>query len=130
MKKYYRGAHTKHRHMFHIIWLPKYRKKVLSGRVKARVEELIRECASTNNWEIQELNVQLDHVHLMIQLPPSVSVSKAVQHLKGLSSRMIRSELPEVKKQLWGTDFWAEGFFSETVGQKNEAAIRRYIQNQ
>ena len=129
-KKYYKGAHTKHRHMFHIVWLPKYRKKVLSGRVKARVEELIRECANTNNWEIQELNVQIDHVHLMIQLPPSISVSKVVQHFKGLSSRMIRSELPEIKKHLWGTDFWAEGFFSETVGYCSEETLLDYVRNQ
>ena len=130
MKKYYRGAHTKHRHMFHIVWLPKYRKEVLKGRVKERVESLLRECADVNGWEIQELNVQIDHVHIVIQLPPSISVSKAVQLLKGLSSKIVRAELPEVKKYLWGNDFWADGFFSETVGHCSEQTVLDYVKNQ
>ena len=130
MKKYYKGAHTTHRHMFHIVWLPKYRKKVLTGRIKDRVELLLRECAAVNNWEIQALNVQVDHVHIVIQLPPSISVSKAVQLLKGLSSKIIRAELPEVKKYLWGNDFWADGFFSETVGHCSEETILNYVRNQ
>ena len=116
--------------MFHIVWLPKYRKKVLKGRIKDRVESLLRECAEVNNWEIQELNVQIDHVHIVIQLPPSISVSKAVQLLKGLSSKVIRDELPEIKKYLWGNDFWADGFFSETVGYCSEETVLNYVRNQ
>ena len=130
MKKYYRGGHTKHRNMYHIVWLPKYRKKVLKGRVKERVELIIRECAEVNGWAIQELNIQLDHVHLVIQLPPSISVSKAVQLFKGLSSKIVRTELPEIKKYLWGNDFWADGFFSETVGFCSEEVILNYVKNQ
>lgn len=130
MKKYYKGAHTKHRNMYHIVWLPKYRRKVLKEAIKERVESLLRECAEVNGWEIQELNVQPDHVHIVIQLPPSISVSKAVQLLKGLSSKVIRAELPEVKKYLWGNDFWADGFFSETVGHCSEKIILDYVRNQ
>ena len=131
MKKYWNGAHTKHRHMYHIVWLPKYRRKVLIGKVKNRIEELLQECADVNGWEIQELNVQPDHVHLLIQLPPSISVSEAVNLLKGNASRIIRLELmPEIKKMLWGKDFWADGYFSETIGTVSEENIRRYIQNQ
>jgi len=130
MKRYWKGAHTKHRNMYHIIWLPKYRKKVLKGRVKERIEGLLRECAAINNWEVQELSVHLDHVHLVIQLPPSISVSKAVQLLKGLTSKIVREELPEIKKYLWGKDFWADGFFCETVGQCSEETILNYVRNQ
>ena len=129
-KKYWYGAHTKHRHMYHIVWLPKYRKKVLTGAVKDRLIELLTECAEVNGWEIQELNVQLDHVHLVIQLPPSIAVSKAVQLFKGISSKMIRAELPEIKKFLWGNDFWADGFFSESVGYCDEQTILNYVRNQ
>ena len=130
MKKYWRGAHTKHRHMYHIVWLPKYRKKVLQGRVKERLEVLLRECAEVNGWEIQELNIQLEHVNLAIQLPPSISVSRAVNLLKGRASKMLREELPEIKKLLWGNDFWAEGFFSETYGHCSEETILNYVKNQ
>ena len=130
MKKYWQGAHTKHRHMYHIVWLPKYRKKILLDEVKEKVEKLLKECADVNGWEIQELNIQSDHVHLMIQLPPSISVSRAVQLLKGISSKTIREELPQVRKMLWGKDFWADGYFSETVGTVSEERIRNYIKNQ
>ena len=131
MRKYWHGSHTTHRLMYHIVWLPKYRKKVLEGSVKKRVEKVLHEIADVNGWEIQELNVQLDHVHLMIQIPPSISVSKVVQFLKGTSSKIIREELPQqIKKMLRGKDFWAEGYFSETVGHVTEETIRNYIKNQ
>ena len=130
MREYWTGAHTKHRNMYHLVWLPKYRRKVLKGRVKIKVEEVLRQCADVNRWEIQELNIQVDHVHLLIQLPPSISVSDAVQRLKGLSSRVVREELPEIKQYLWGKDFWADGFFSETVGYCSEETILNYIRNQ
>lgn len=130
MKKYWHGAHTKHRQMYHLVWLPKYRKKLLQGRIKIRLEEVLRECAEVNNWEIQELNIQPDHVHLVIQLPPSISTAKAVQFLKGISSKIVRAELPEIKKFLWGSDFWADGYFSETVGYCSEENILNYVRNQ
>ncbi len=130
MKKYWHGAHTTHRHMYHIVWQPKYRKKILAGKVKERVDEILREVAVTNGWEIQELNIQIEHVHLMIQLPPSISVSDAVQFLKGRSSKVVREEFPEIKRLLWGKDFWADGYFSVTVGEVSEEKIREYIKNQ
>ena len=130
MKKYWRGAHTTHRNMYHLVWLPKYRKKILEGRVKERLEEYFRECALMNGCEIQELNIQADHVHMAIQIPPSISVSKVVQYFKGGSSKIIREERPEVKKYLWGKDFWADGYFSETFGTGSEHAILKYIRNQ
>ena len=131
MTKYWYGSHTKHRNMYHIAWIPKYRKKVLQGKVKARVEELLRECAEINDWAIQELNVQIDHVHLMIQLPPSISVSIAVNLLKGRASTLVRQEMShEIKHLLWGKDFWADGYFCATVGQCSEEMVREYIINQ
>jgi putative transposase len=117
--------------MYHLVWLPKYRRKVLEGKVKKKVGALLYQCAEVNGWEIKELNIQPNHVHMMIQLPPSISVSKAVQLLKGTSSKMIRAEhLPAVKEFLWGKDFWADGYFCETVGTISEEAIKLYIQNQ
>jgi putative transposase len=83
-----------------------------------------------NDWEIKELNIQIDHVHLMIQLKPMISVNKAVQLLKGGSSRVIRQEFPELEEFLWGDSFWSDGYFAETVGRVSEDVIRKYIQNQ
>ncbi len=83
-----------------------------------------------NGWKIHELNIQKDHVHLLVQLKQDVSVRKAVQLLKGGSSKKIREEFPELEEFLWGSSFWADGYFAESVGQVNEESIRKYIQNQ
>lgn len=98
--------------------------------MKARLEELFRECAQMNEWTIEELNIQEDHVHMLIGLKPSISVSKAVQYLKGGSSRVIRKEYPELEEFLWGDSFWSDGYFAETVGTISEDRIREYIKNQ
>ena len=129
-RMYWTGAHTKHRVMYHIVWLPKYRKRVLKGKLAERIEELIRECAEINDWQVMELSVQADHIHLMIQLKPSISVSKAVQLFKGKSSRIIRKEFPGLIEFYWGDSFWGDGFFVETVGQVNMEKIREYIKAQ
>ena len=116
--------------MYHIVWIPKYRKRVLRGKIAERIEELFRQCAEVNRWELHELNIQPDHIHMLIQLTPNISVSKAVQYFKGGSSKVIREEFPELEEHLWGDSFWADGYFSETVGQVNWAIIREYIKNQ
>lgn len=130
MKKYWSGSHTKHRLMYHLVWIPKYRKRMLQGSVARRVEELLRQCAEVNEWCIDELNVQIDHVHMLVQLKPSVSVSKAVQLFKGGSSRVIRAEFPELEEFLWGDSFWSDGYFAETIGKCDEEIIKNYVKNQ
>ena len=127
---YKTGSHTKYRLMYHLVWIPKYRKRVLKGKIAERLSELFYQCADMNRWEIEELNIQPDHVHMMIQLKTTISISNAVQSLKGGSSRVIRKEFPELEEFLWGDSFWADGYFAETVGQVNEAVMRNYIQNQ
>jgi putative transposase len=116
--------------MYHLVWIPKYRKRVLTNAIATRLKELFEECAEVNDWKIEELNIQENHVHMMIQLKTTISVASAVQLLKGGSSKKIREEFPELEEFLWGDSFWGDGYFAETVGQKNETAIRKYIQNQ
>ena len=116
--------------MYHIVWIPKYRKRVLKNQVSQRIEELLRECAEMNSWEIHELNVQSDHVHMLVQLKPNVSVSRAVQLFKGGTSKVFREEFPELREFLWGDSLWADGYFSETVGKVNMEVIQEYIKNQ
>ena len=130
MKKYWSGAHTLHRIMCHLVWIPKYRKRILTGKLRERLNELLQECAEVNVWQIHELNIQLDHVHLIVQLKPSISFAKAVQLLKGGSSKIIREEFPELKEFLWGDSFWADGYFAETVGKCDEEVIKAYVKNQ
>jgi len=131
-KGYWTGAHTKHRMKYHIVWIPKYRKRILQGQIAKRIEELLRECAEVNRWDIDSLNVQKDHVHMLVQLRPDIAVSKVVQMFKGRSSFIIRKEFPNLEEFYWGKaeSFWCDGFFVETVGQVNESRIREYIHNQ
>jgi REP-associated tyrosine transposase len=116
--------------MYHIVWIPKYRKRILQGPIAERIRELICECVEVNGWGLIELNVQKDHVHLVLRLKPNVSVSKAVQLIKGKSSRIIRREFPQLEEFYWGDSFWGDGFFAETVGQVLLERIREYVQNQ
>ena len=127
---YWKGAHTKHRVMYHIVWLPKYRKRILQGSLAKRVKELLRECAEVNGWNIDELKIQPDHVHMLVQLRPDISISKAVQLFKWKSSRKVRKEFPSLIEFYWGDSFWSDGFFVETVGQVNLEKIREYIKKQ
>lgn len=128
--KYWKGSQTKHRLMYHLVWIPKYRKRVLKGAIKGRVEELLHECADMNRWKIEELKIMPDHIHMLVQMRPEVSVSRMVQLFKGSSSKKIREEFPELQEFLWGNSFWADGYFAETSGQVNEERIREYIKNQ
>ena len=116
--------------MYHLVWIPKYRKRVLKEKIAIRLKELLEECADLNRWKIEELNIKTDHVHILVRMRPEVSVSKMVQKFKGMTSKIIREEFPELKEFLWGDSFWADGYFAETSGQVNEARIREYIQNQ
>ena len=83
-----------------------------------------------NKWKIEELNVQTDHVHMLIQIRPNISVSDCLQLFKGGSSRKVREEFRELEEFLWGNSFWSDGYFAETVGRCDEEIIRRYIENQ
>ena len=130
--KYWSGAHTRHKMLYHIVWIPKYRKRVLTGTIAEKIKDLLQECADVNRWRIEELTIQRDHVHMLVQLRPDVSVSKVIQLFKGKSSYAIRKEFPDLKEFYWGKSdsFWGDGFFVETVGQVSEEKVKEYIRNQ
>ena len=81
------------------------------------LKELLQECADMNRWKIEELNIQKDHVHMLVQMNPDVAVCKMVQLFKGSSSKAIREEFPELKEFLWGNSFWAKAFKSHPLNQ-------------
>jgi len=127
---YWTGAHTRHRLKYHLVWIPKYRKRVLRGKLVGRLKRLLFQASEVNGWEIQELSIQTDHVHLLVQIGPEKSVATIVQIFKGGTSRALRKEFPELEEFLWGDSFWADGYFAETVGVAQEEMIRRYIRDQ
>lgn len=128
--EYKSGASTKHRILVHLVFCPKYRRRVLQGKISIRLKELFTKCCEINDWSIEELNIQNDHVHMLIQINPKDSISKVMNYVKGGSSRVIRKEFPELEEFLWGDSFWSNGYFAESIGSKNESVIRNYIKNQ
>ena len=101
------GAHTKTDLKVHIVWIPKYRKAVLSGQVAIRVRDIIRQIAMEHELHIISGKVAKDHVHIFISYPPQYDISKIVQYLKGISSRVLLQEFAHLKKQFWGRHLWA-----------------------
>jgi len=112
---------------YHLVWAPKYRKWILLGEIRDRAKELFKEVAQYHGFEIEEMEVAADHVHIFISFPPKYSIAKVVGILKAVSAREIRKEFPRVRK-LWGGEFWEDGYFARTVGDKVTAeVIKKYI---
>jgi len=128
--EYKSGSSSKHRILVHLVFCPKYRRRVLIGKIAIRLKELFRQCCQINDWKIHELMIQRDHIHMLIQINLRQSVAKVVNLLKGGSSRVIRTEYPEIEEFLWGDSFWGDGYFVESIGNKNETVMRQYIRDQ
>lgn len=128
--KYWSGGHTKHRLFYHLVFVPRYRKRVLRGKIATRLYSLFIEAAKVNWWWIEEVKIMPDHVHMLIQLHPNETVSSTVQKLKGGSSKILRKEFPEIQEFIWGDKFWGDDYFAETVGQVSAAKIKKFIKEQ
>ncbi len=129
MVEYNTSSHTIFYHRFHIVWITKYRYKILSGALRIRVREIIAQVAEELGIKIINGVLSADHVHIMLEIPPHVSVSKFVKIAKVRSSRKIQQEFPEIRKKYWGCRFWARGFFSSTSGNVTDDIINNYINN-
>lgn len=113
---------------YHIVWCPKYRRRVLINGVDARLKELIEEKAIANGWTIEALEVMPDHVHVFVMADPKSSPSRIANQFKGYSSHALRSEYPWLKSRL--PTLWSRSYFAATVGNVSEGAIRHYIEQQ
>ena len=130
MARYGSGGHTKHRLQYHLAWIPKYRKRVLQGKIAIRLKHLLYEAFRMNGWWISEMSIQDGHLHLVVQVQPRYSVAEVVQIFKGGTSRILRKENPEMDEFLWGDSFWTDGYFAETAGKVDEEVVKRYIRQQ
>ena len=127
MSKYKKLTHVVYKCDYHIVWVPKYRFRILKGLIKEHLEKDIRMLCEWKKAEILELNIQEDHVHLVVSIPPKVSISEMMGILKGKTAIKLFKSYPELKKKpYWGNHFWARGYFVNTVGL-NEDMIRRYV---
>jgi len=130
MKAYKRGSHTVWDCKYHLVWLTKYRYPVLTGDIGLRTRELLRGIAMSLEMTIFAGAVNRNHVHLLIGIPPNVSVSRAVQCLKGNSSYKLLTEFPSLKKRYWGQHLWARGYWVASSGNVTDEVWKKYIAEQ
>ena len=128
--EYRHGSHSLYDLKYHVVFCTKYRYRILIGQVATRVRELIREICAANYVDIVSGSLSPDHIHLLLSVPPSLSVSKVVQYIKGKSSRRMLQEFEHLRKQYWGHHLWARGYFVVTVGNVNTEDVQRYIEQQ
>ncbi len=112
------------------IWTTKYRYKVLIGRIAERTREIIRQSCNSMDISIIKGSIGKEHIHVLISCPPSISVSKIVQQLKGKTSKVLLREYKELKKRYWGQHLWSSGYFCRSVGFITQNTIKEYIENQ
>ena len=127
---YRKTAHSIYDIKFHVVWITKYRKPVLRGEVARRLRELVRRECTTLDVYILSGHVAVDHVHLLLSVPPHVSVSKLMQQIKGTSSRRLLQEFGELSRQFWGRHLWARGYFAASSGNVTDEIIQEYIESQ
>jgi putative transposase len=130
VRRYRTGAHTKFDLQVHLVWIPKYRKKVLAGPVALRVRDLLRQIAMEHELHIVSGKVARDHVHVLVAHRPHQDVSTIVQWLKGISSRVLLQEFPHLRKQFWGRHVWARGYLAVSTGTITDEVIKKYIHEQ
>ena len=130
MSRFQKIAHVLWHCQFHLIWVPKYRYRILEGTVKEEVFNCIQVFASRLGCGVDELNIQKDHVHMIVKVVPKVSVSQLMGTVKGRTAIRVFKKYPYLKnKPYWGNHFWAPGYCVDTVGV-NEEMIRKYVKYQ
>ena len=122
-------SHTKWKCQYHIVFIPKYRRKVIYGKVKADIREILRTLCRYKKVEIIEGAVCVDHIHLCLSIPPKLAISEFMGYLKGKSALMIYDKRPELGNK-FERDFWARGYYVSMIGNVDEATIRKYIREQ
>jgi putative transposase len=130
MGKYRRLSHVVYQCTYHVVWVPKYRYRILTGAVAELMDRDIRTLCEWKDVEVLELNIQPDHIHALFSIPPKIAISTFMGFLKGKLAIKVMKSYPRLrKKPYWGNHFWARGYFVNTVGL-NEDLIRRYVKYQ
>ena len=122
-------AHTTWNCKYHIVFAPKYRRQVIYGKIKSDVGSILRKLCEYKGVEIIEANACPDHIHMLVSIPPKMSVSQFMGYLKGKSSLMIFDKHANLKYKYRNRQFWCKGYYVDTVG-RNKKAIQEYIKNQ
>ena len=124
-----RSSHTKYRCQYHIVFAPKYRRKVIYGELKKDIGQILRKLCEQKNVEILEAEACSDHIHMLVSIPPHISVAQFMGYLKGKSTLMIFDRHANLKYKYGSRSFWCRGYYVYTVG-RNKKQIAEYISNQ
>ena len=130
MRRYRTNSHSKYDLKVHLIWVPKYRKRVLTGAVAERVRDVLRQISMEHEVHIISGKVSSDHVDMFLSYRPQLALSKLVQYLKGGSSRIMLQEFPRLRKQFWGRHLWARGYMAISSGNITDDMVQKYIDEQ
>jgi len=132
MKGLKSGGQSRYDLRYHFVFIPRYRKRVLKNQIAKRIGQLIREGCRVNEWDVYELAIEPNHVHLYMGAQPKYSCSQIMKILKGGTSKKIREEFPELDEVFWGINatFWADGYFVKSVGNVTDKVISNYINKQ
>ncbi len=122
-------AHSKWNCKYHIVFAPKYRRQVIYGKIKEDIGKILRQLCERKGVEIIEASASREHIHMLVSIPPKISVSSFVGYLKGKSSLMIFDRHAQLKYRYGNRKFWCRGYYVDTVG-RNKKKIQEYIQNQ
>jgi putative transposase len=125
-----KGSHSIYNLQFHYVACVKYRRKVLSAEVSARLKEINLSVAKGFGVTIIEQETDQDHIHVLFSSKPTIQISRFVNSLKSVSARMLFREFPEIKEKLWGGSFWSPSYFLATTGQVTLDVLKRYVENQ
>ena len=121
-------SHTKWNCTYHIVFIPKYRRKVMYGKLRDDIREIIKKLCEYKEAKMVGGSVSKDHIHMIVKIPPKISISEFMGYLKGKSALMIFDQHPEYKEK-GNRHFWAKGYYVDTVG-RNEEEIKKYVKNQ
>jgi len=128
-KEYWHGSHSVTRLSAHIVWVTKYRYKVLTGDIQKRCRDLILQVCDTEDVNVLKGAVSKDHVHMLIEYRPSMSISDFVKRVKGRTSKLLQQEFPDLWKRYWGRHFWAIGYGAWSTGNVTEELVKEYLEH-
>ena len=125
------NTHHVYRIMYHFVWIPKYRHKVFVEPYRSHLKAIIEKVAYDYEMEVEEIEIPEDHIHMMLKSEPKMSPSRIMQIIKSISAREFFRMYPDIKrKYFWGGKLWTASFYVETVGNRNEAEVKKYVQDQ
>lgn len=124
------GAHSKHILTYHLMWVVKYRRTVITREVAARMKELISQIGTELGCEVIAVEDDVNHIHVLIRLKPTDTLSKVIQFLKGRTAYMLFREFPWLKNRLWGGHLWSPSYYVVTTGGATIETVKKYIESQ